>query len=312
MSRLTAADRLARLLAIIPWVTSQDGPTLDEISERFNYPRDALLADLSDVVFFVGVYPFTPDTLIEVELIDDRVWIRYADWFNRPLRLTSEQALALITAGRTVLAASGDDQSEPLLRALAKLQAAVGAGDGAPLEVRLGGANEDVLATLRASAAAHRVVEIDYYSYGRDQRSIRIIEPRRVFADTGNWYVEAHCRQAEDERLFRVDRIVGAVAGDETFTPPHDRPEPVVFDHRNELDSVIIDVAPTQRWVASHYPNTAATELPDGWLRIELPVSAGAWVERLLLRLGPDARIADPELLSARSERAAAVLAKYR
>ena len=310
MAKLTAADRLARLLAIIPWVTSQDGPTIGEISQRFEYPPEELLADLSDVVFFVGVYPFTPDTLIEVELVEDRVWIRYADWFSRPLRLTSEQALALITAGRTVLAASGDDQSEPLLRGLAKLQAAVGAGGGAPIDVRLGDASEQVLASLRAASADARQIEIDYYSYGRDERSIRVINPRRVFADEGNWYVEAYCNRAEADRLFRVDRIVSASVQATTFaTEPST--EPAMFANRDNLDTVTIDIAPTASWVATQYPNQGCEDLADGWTRVQLPVSAGPWLERLLLRLGPEARFDDDEVRAARSARAQATLRRY-
>ena len=46
------------------------------------------------VLFLVGVYPHTPDQLIEVVIEDDRVWIHYADWFARPLRLTPPEALA--------------------------------------------------------------------------------------------------------------------------------------------------------------------------------------------------------------------------
>ena len=106
--RLTARDRLARLLAVIPWVAAHDGAALDDISERFDYPRDQLLADLQDVVFFVGVHPFTPDTLIDVDIREDRVWIRYADWFAKPLRLTAEEGARLLTAGRSVLGSCTD------------------------------------------------------------------------------------------------------------------------------------------------------------------------------------------------------------
>ena len=72
---ITATDRMARLIAAIPWIVSQDGAAVDEISERFDYPRDLLLSDLQDVVFFVGVPPYSPDTLIEVTIDDDMVWI---------------------------------------------------------------------------------------------------------------------------------------------------------------------------------------------------------------------------------------------
>ena len=65
MSRFSAADRLTRLLAVIPWVARHGGTTLDEIATKFSYPKDELVSDLTDVVQFVGVpagvcnpYPF--------------------------------------------------------------------------------------------------------------------------------------------------------------------------------------------------------------------------------------------------------------
>ena len=103
------ADRMARLIAAIPWIVARDGALVDEIADRFDYPRDLLLDDLENVVFFVGVPPYTPDTLIEVQIDDDMVWIRYADWFSRPMRLTSAESLALLAAGETALAFDTQD-----------------------------------------------------------------------------------------------------------------------------------------------------------------------------------------------------------
>ena len=75
---ISATERMKRLVAAIPWIVAQDGASLDEISDRFDYPRDLLVADLREVVFFVGVPPYTPDTLIEVDIDDDLVYISYA------------------------------------------------------------------------------------------------------------------------------------------------------------------------------------------------------------------------------------------
>ena len=58
--RLSVAERLARLLGVVPWVVSHGGARLDDIAARFDYPRDQLLEDLTQRLFFVGVDPFTP------------------------------------------------------------------------------------------------------------------------------------------------------------------------------------------------------------------------------------------------------------
>ena len=45
--------------------------------------------------------------------------------------------------------------------------------------------------------------------------------------------------------------------------------------------------------MATTYPCDDVTELDDGRLRIVLPVTATPWLERLLLRLGPDVTATD-------------------
>ena len=71
MSRLSAGDRLRRMLELVPWVMSQGGAELDEISQRFDYPEAELREDLVRVLFVVGLHPFTPDELINVMGLDE-------------------------------------------------------------------------------------------------------------------------------------------------------------------------------------------------------------------------------------------------
>lgn len=287
-ARLTAPEKVARLLAVIPYVAGRGPVPIDEIATRFSYPRRELVADLTGVVGFVGVAPFTPDTMIEVTVDDEHVWIVYGKWFERPMRLEPGEALALFTAGRALLAATGDDASGPLLRGLTKLGAALGAGADTAVDIVLGSAEERVLADLRAAISDQRCVQLDYYSYGSDRRSERIVEPHRVFADDGQWYLAAWCRRAEGDRVFRVDRIHQAAVLDESFTPPSGAS--AVVDPSAAGERVTLDLAPEARWVVAQYPHDLAVELPDGGVRVTLPVTATAWLERLLVRLGPQAR----------------------
>jgi len=186
MSAIAATDRMARLIAAIPWIVAQNGAPIDEIVERFDYPRQLLLDDLQDVVFFVGVPPYTPDTLIEVQIDDDLVWIDYADWFSRPMRLTGGEALALLAAGETVLALDSQDEAGALARGLTKLRLATGT-DAQALDVQLGVAQENVLRELRRALDEGVCVDITYYSLARDERTERRVEPYRFFPEDGRW-----------------------------------------------------------------------------------------------------------------------------
>jgi proteasome accessory factor C len=176
VARPGAADRLRRLLALVPWVVANDGPTLAEVCERFDVSEEDLLEELN-TVFLCGVHPFTPDVLMEVDIADGRVWIQLADYFERPLRLTPEEGLALVASGAALQAVPGADPGGPLARALDKVAAVLGIDASGALEVVLGTVPEDVLAVLREGMATTRQVEIDYYTYGRDERTVRAVEP---------------------------------------------------------------------------------------------------------------------------------------
>ncbi|MDW3218407.1 MAG: WYL domain-containing protein [Acidimicrobiales bacterium] len=321
-AKLTARDRMTRLLAVIPWVVEQDGALLDDIATRFDYPRDRLVADLTEVVLFVGVHPFTPDSLIEVDITDDRVQIRYADWFSQPLRLTPEEGARLLTAGRSVLSLDTDanddggdpERASPLLRALTKLGMALGESAERAVDVRLGDAPEATLDTLRQAVAAGTQVELDYYTYGRDELTTRVVDPARVFSDHGNWYLHGYCHRAADERVFRVDRVRDVrrldtpvahelEGGGGSFTPDGDDPR------------VQLHLPADAGWVVEQYPTEAVETRPDGSIDVVMAVTATPWLERLLLRLGPGARIVEatgtiPEDLVPQA--AARVLARYR
>ena len=113
--------------------------------------------------------------------------------------------------------------------------------------------------------------------------------------------------------MFRVDRIRSVAATDvpvereqvtldTAFTPSGDDPR------------VVLRLRPSARWVVEQYPVEAAEQVGDD-LRVTMAVTAGPWLERLLLRLGPDATVeeADPPLAADLRERAAGrVLDRYR
>ncbi len=57
--RLTADERLRRLLALVPWVVAHDGPRVDDVCARFGLTRPELAAEL-DLVFLCGRPPTPP------------------------------------------------------------------------------------------------------------------------------------------------------------------------------------------------------------------------------------------------------------
>jgi proteasome accessory factor C len=311
MSRTPANARVARILAMVPWIAAQDGVSVDEICARFGVTASELAADL-EVVFLVGVHPFSPAELIDVVVEDERVWVRYADYFARPLRLTPAQGLALVAAGSSLLSVPGAERDGPLGRGLAKVAGVLGVDAGETVDIDLGPVEGATFDVVREAIVDHRPVRIDYYAYGRDERSERVVEPHRLYAHEGHWYVAAHCRSAGGDRLFRLDRIHGAVPLDEHFEPPPDEPDVSPFDADPDDPRVVLELEPSARWVVEQYPTEMVEELDGGRCRVTLAVSARPWLERLLVRLGPDAQVVDADHRDVAPPAAARILARYR
>ncbi len=314
MSRLTAADRMRRLLAVIPWVSGRGEVALSEIADRFDYPIDRLRRDLTEVVQFVGVYPYTPDMLIEVYLDDEneRVSFALADYFTSPLRLTPEEGLSLISAGLGLLGSSAG-QDSALERALHKVAERFGVLLGDELDVSLGGADPVVVDQAMAAAQAHHCVAIDYYSLHRAETTTRTVEPHRVFSEGGEWYMRGFCQLAGEVRTFRLDRVMTLHVEDATFAPVEST-DASMFAATEDDIRVTLKLTPEAAWVAEAFP-VEEVKRSARTLRVTLAVSSLTWLERLVLQLGEQATIekAVPALpVNFASDAAARILDRYR
>ena len=314
MNRITASQRLQRLLALVPWVADQDGPTVEEVCARFEIRPSELVDELS-LVSLVGLPPYTPDELFDVVVTDDRVFVHLSPSFDRSLRLTPEQALTLVAAGASLRSVPGNDPEGSLARGLAKLAAALGVDPDEAIDIDLGRASADVLDTVRAAVREQRRLRLDYYTHGSDDHTQREVDPYRLWADQGQWYLEAYDHLRDDQRIFRVDRIVAAALLDTTFEAPPDEGPSDLFHPSDDDPRVVLDLAPEAGWVLEVYPYEAAEVGPDGRARVTLAVGGRPWLERLLLRLGPAAAVVDaggdPELARCGADAAARIRARY-
>ncbi|MEM9134374.1 MAG: WYL domain-containing protein [Actinomycetota bacterium] len=316
MSRPTAPDRMRRVLAVVPWIVANPGRTVSEVAARFGLKDDELLADLN-VVFMVGLPPYSPDALVDVQIDDEgRVSIELADFFSRPLRLTPDQAVALLASSDGLLSIPGTDPGGALARALGKLEDALGIKASEALDIHLGEAESGFLDELRSAVADGEQVRIVYYSYGRDDRSERVIAPWRVFADAGSWYVQGWCSKADGERVFRVDRIEELERLGTVGTHPAPGTERVgVYNPRPDDPWVCLRLKPEASWVADYYP-VEVLDRTDAHTEVKMVISAVPWLERLLIRLGPAATVVDSSGLPGAerlgADAAGRVLARYR
>jgi len=323
------AARLRRLLAILTWLAQEGEAPIDEVAARFDLTPRALVAELEMAACY-GVPPYSPDQLLEIIVTDETVSTRVGTALARPRRLSPREGLALAASARALLAVPGSDESGALSRALAKLDRALG---GPAVEVELDA--PELLDAVRSAVDRGERLVITYYSASTDQTGERTVTPRHLFASEGHWYVDAWCERAGDVRRFRVDRISsaapagpaapelladalpgdgfpgGTLGGDGSVAVGAFVPGP---DSRR----VRIAADRAMTWLLESVPSAVAVgeegeEGEEGDRAVwEVFVAGDAWLERLLLRLGPDAVVVDPVEDRALAPGAAArILARY-
>jgi proteasome accessory factor C len=287
MSSPRTAQRLTRILAMLPWVIDHPGSTVDEVCERFGYTRSDLFKDLN-LVLVCGLPGYGPGELMDAFVDEDEVVVDAADYFSRPVRLTATEALMLLAGGMAVL--SSGAAPEALRSAVDKLQRVI-APDAESVTVDIG-SEPDSAAVLRGAVTSGSVVTITYTSLGSGETTTRDVEPWAVFSTMGNWYLNGHCRKADAERVFRLDRIRDLTVSDQTFARPETTPEPEVrYSPSVEDVTATIRLSPAAAWVADYYPVTVLEDGPDGKL-VEFSATDPMVTARLLLRLGSTAELA--------------------
>lgn len=296
MTSARTLSRLSRILALIPYVMEEGSAGVSEIVERFGYSEEQLTRDLN-TVFVCGLPGYGPGDLMEAYIDEDEVVIDAADYFTRAPRLTPTEALGLLAAGLTVI---GMGEASPALEsAVHKLSnAAIPDASGA-VAVDILDESENV-GILRQAAADQKVVQLTYRSVGKEETTVREVEPWHVFAALGRWYLTGHCRLVDDERTFRVDRIKHIELLDEVFDRPESLPEPGVGYTATDGDvSCTIDLMPRARWVLEYYPVDILDE-SDRRTRIRFSAPDPEVPARLLLRLGGTARLVSGEEVAQR------------
>ncbi|WP_035856319.1 helix-turn-helix transcriptional regulator [Cryptosporangium arvum] len=317
----TGTDRLARLLALVPYLQARPGALISEVAADHGVSERQLRDDLQ-LLFVCGLPGYGPGDLIDMSLDDDTVTLTYHAELDRPLRLTADEALALIVALRALGETPGVDGAA-VGRALAKVESAAGEAGRSAQRVAITGGYEDtgLAARVRGALERGRALRIVYYTAGRDATSERVIDPMRMLVVDGRAYLEAWCRRAEAVRMFRLDRIdeltelaepsvpargVGAADGGfrladgAVFEPPADSP------------LVTLRVGLGSRWVTEYYPCEDVRAEPGGTWLVTLKASDLEWARRIVMGLGEDAEVVGPpDLVELVRSEARAALAAY-
>ena len=276
----------------MPWIVAHPGASKHEIATRFGMTVEQLDDDLA-LVLMIGVPPYSPGDYLDVDDDGEFVTIRLADQFSRPLRLTPAEGLALLAAGRALLAVPGQRSRGPARHRARRSSRTRSTFPSVVVEV-----GEPTFLEAVRDAAARGRARRDRLLVGRPRRAddaphrSRRSCSSRWASGTSSAYCHraerrAHVPRRSHPRAARDRRALRAAAGDDEIAE--------VFRPRADDPRVTLELAPSAAWVAEAYPAESTTTRPDGTLEVVLAVSEPAWLERLLVRLGPEARVIGPE-----------------
>ena len=220
--------------------------------------------------------------------------------------------------------------------ALAKLDAALGTQQRLVVDLD----DPSLLGAVRRATDDRSRLEIEYHSASTDETTRRVVDPLRVVSLDGHWYLDAHCHRAGDLRRFRVDRLrsarvvgrrpaggagagggegdagtgagTGADGGGGGARDGGGELGPSAFVPGPGSVAVRLSLDPPAGWVADTVPVLDVQPAEGGGQVVTLAVGGRAWLERLLLQVGPHARVLHPpELVGAGPAAARRVLRRY-
>ncbi len=306
MTGTRTAQRLSRILAMVPWVIAHPGATVEEVCKRFDYSRAELVRDLN-LVFVCGLPGYGPGDLMEAYIDGDEVIVDMADYFASPLRLTPAETLMLLAAGMALV--SSGTAPEALESAVDKLQKVLMPEGTLAVELP---AEPEYVSQLSGHAARGEVVEISYTSIAKGETTTREVEPWSVHSSMGNWYLRGFCRLAGDERLFRIDRIRRLRPTGGSFTPAA-REARTGIRYSPGVDDVtaVIRLSPAASWVSEYYPVEIVSE-DDGAQVVRFSAADPSVAARLFLRLGGTAALLEgDEVAEALGDLRSRILRRY-
>lgn len=312
-------QRLSRWLNVIPYFRSHPAADLSRAAADLGVTVAQLRKDISDLTM-CGLPGMFPGDLIEIDYDETGVDIEFSANLDRPLKLTGAEAASLLLALRALADSPGVADPAAVLRAIAKLEAAV-AGAGRDTVASIDGARTSADKDTEIAAAVHaglregRALHLRYYSATRDTTTERDVDPIAIDTFDGHTYLQAWCRRSEGLRMFRLDRIDDVrMLDDPAAVPQHVEPASGLFDGAgaDDLTTATVEVGPGAAWALEYHPFTVMGDAADGAVTATMPYATEAWMVRFVLSFGGELTVREPSSLAeAVAERAAAGLANY-
>ena len=291
---MSATDAVRRLLVLVPWLLERPGAHVDEAAAALGSDRSQVLADLA-LLDFCGLPGRLGGDLFETELVGDRIVLRLAPAFERPLRPTPAEAMRLVLSLDSVASALGDELPG-LTDAVEALRTAAGVPAGVRVDVD---ATAEHLDAVRDALERGVAIVLEYEGRGDSEPRSRRVDPWELVLHRGAWYLHAHDRDAGDRRTFRLDRVVGVTVTDEPATVARPRtplPTPRYTPGPEDVRAVL-RLHPGGSWVLDLLDADEVVHLDDRTTRATVATDVPSWLVEVVLAAAGDVVVEEPASL---------------
>jgi proteasome accessory factor C len=292
--------RTARLLDLVPYLTTHQGIAISELAKTFNATVKEITDDLN-TLWMCGLPGYTPLELIDLDFESGFVSIRNAETLAAPRALDRAEALS-IYMGLDLLSAELGGSHSSLVSEITNLQEQLRSQLISAPQVQIEASLASELRALILRAIRRRGwLEITYHSAANDQVTKRQVAPYELSQSGSHEYLQGYCDNAKAIRNFRADRIVAVSEIADQLWPIN---QLAASDEAIEYE---VKVHAASRQVLEVLPQVSvnsATATIQGY--------SAPWISRAILSLaGQVEAIAPTQIRAAVHARAKAALENY-
>ncbi len=292
--------RTARLLDLVPYLTTHQGIAISELAKTFNTTVKEITDDLN-TLWMCGLPGYTPLELIDLEFESGFVSIRNAETLAAPRALDRAEALS-IYMGLDLLSAELGGSNSSLVSEISNLQEQLRSQLISAPQVQIEASLASELRALILRAIRRRGwLEITYHSAANDQVTKRQVAPYELSQSGSHEYLQGYCDNAKAIRNFRADRIVAVSEIADQLWPSN------LVSANDEAIDYEVKVHAASRQVLEVLPQISANSTTATIQGYSAP-----WISRAILSLaGQVEAIAPTEIRGAVHARAVAALENY-
>lgn len=296
--------KIDRLIGILSVLLQKDTVTAPELARRFEVSRRTINRDIEDLCK-AGIPVSTRQGA------GGGISIMEGYRMDRTL-LTSKEMQMIVAGLRSLDSVSGNQYYGRLMEKLQAGSSRFISGRDSVL-IDLSSWYRDALAPK--IEAIQTAIEgkhlLDFHYYGPRGESTRSIEPYYLVFEWSSWYVWGWCREREDFRLFKLNRMEQLQLSGEEFTgrevPLPDLGEERVFPGGIQVKALF---EPEMKWrLVEEFGPYCFEEQPDGKLLFHREYTNREYLLSWILAFGDKVRLLEPEDLRAELLRTAEVMA---